>query len=53
MIKVCLKFVCLAGFSDMKNRFVPEKCKSFDRKCDWKEISGGQHHTIALDGEGE
>lgn len=40
------------GFSDMKNRFVPEKCKSFAGKATWKEISGGQHHTIALDSEG-
>ena len=37
----------------MKNRFVPEKCKAFSADKKWCEISGGQHHTLALDGEGK
>ncbi|XP_053395077.1 regulator of chromosome condensation-like isoform X2 [Mercenaria mercenaria] len=39
------------GFSDMTNRFVPEKIKSFDKK-NWVCIQGGQHHTVAQDNEG-
>ena len=35
----------------MKNRFVPELVKSFAKK-GWAELSGGQHHTIALDDAG-
>ena len=41
-----------AGISDMKNKYIPEKCVSFDPKKDWMSISGGQHHTLALDGSG-
>ena len=37
----------------MKNRFVPELVKSFNREKGWVEISGGQHHTIALDSSGK
>ncbi|XP_060594377.1 regulator of chromosome condensation-like isoform X1 [Ruditapes philippinarum] len=39
------------GFSEMTNRFVPEKVKSFDKK-NWTCLEGGQHHTIALDDKG-
>ena len=37
----------------MKNRFVPEKVKSFSTDKGWLDISGGQHHTLALDSEGK
>ena len=37
----------------MKNRFVPEKVKSFSTDRGWLDISGGQHHTLALDSEGK
>ena len=37
----------------MKNRFVPELVKSFDGSKGWKEMSGGQHHTLALDKNGK
>lgn len=40
------------GFDDMVNRFVPDKVKSFAKDKDWKQIAGGQHHTIALDKNG-
>lgn len=40
------------GFADMKNRFVPQLVKSFNKKT-WKEIVGGQHHTVMLDTEGQ
>ncbi|KAK2168914.1 hypothetical protein LSH36_13g10022 [Paralvinella palmiformis] len=40
------------GFSDMLNRFMPEISSSFDSNKGWKEISGGQHHTLALDKDG-
>jgi hypothetical protein len=36
----------------MVNRYVPDKCKSFQKDLDWKDISGGQHHTLALDKDG-
>lgn len=39
------------GFSDITNRFVPEKIKSFDKK-NWICIEGGQHHTVAQDDQG-
>ena len=39
------------GFNDMKNRFVPEKVKSF--KGNFVSIGSGQHHTVALDNEGK
>jgi len=35
----------------MNNRFVPEKVKSFSNK-KWSCISGGQHHTVAMDSDG-
>ncbi|ELT90046.1 hypothetical protein CAPTEDRAFT_159495 [Capitella teleta] len=41
------------GFDDMVNRYVPDRCKSFKTDLDWKDISGGQHHTIALDANGQ
>jgi len=40
------------GISDMQNKFMPEKCKSFACDKNWMSISGGQHHTLALDGAG-
>ena len=36
----------------MKNRYVPELVKSFAADRNWAELSGGQHHTIALDEAG-
>lgn len=39
------------GFPDMLNRFVPEKVKTFDKK-NFISIAGGQHHTVALDADG-
>ena len=41
------------GFDDMQNRFVPVLVKSFEPKKDWQLIAGGQHHTVAIDGEGK
>ncbi|XP_005105535.1 regulator of chromosome condensation isoform X2 [Aplysia californica] len=41
------------GFGDMENRFVPERVKSFSENGPWSMISGGQHHTVALDGKGK
>ncbi|KAL3868081.1 hypothetical protein ACJMK2_040918 [Sinanodonta woodiana] len=40
------------GFNDMKNRFVPDQVKSFNFK-KWQKIQSGQHHTIALDTDGQ
>ena len=37
----------------MLNRFMPEISSSFDSNKGWKEISGGQHHTLALDKDGK
>ena len=37
----------------MENRFVPSISKSFNKSLGWKQISGGQHHAIALDKSGE
>ena len=37
----------------MQNKFIPEKSNSFVGSNDWQEISGGQHHTIARDAQGE
>lgn len=36
----------------MKNRFMPSKVDSFKDR-DWIDISGGQHHTVALDAAGK
>ena len=37
----------------MDNRFVPERVASFAANGQqWQAISGGQHHTVALDSEG-
>ena len=36
----------------MKNRYVPEKVPSFNPASGWQEISGGQHHSVALDKQG-
>jgi regulator of chromosome condensation len=41
------------GIPDMQNKFVPEKAASFAKDKNWSMISGGQHHTIALDGQGK
>ncbi|XP_060077678.1 regulator of chromosome condensation-like [Ylistrum balloti] len=40
------------GFSDMKNRFVPERVGSFSVK-KWLKLDGGQHHTVAMDTNGK
>ena len=37
----------------MKNRFVPERVKSFSAEKNWKVIAGGQHHTLAVDKDGK
>lgn len=39
------------GFNDMTSRFVPEKIKSFNGQS-WISVAGGQHHTVALDKDG-
>ena len=36
----------------MLNKFVPEKVKAFDKK-NFVSIEGGQHHTVAMDGDGK
>jgi len=41
------------GFDDLKSRYVPELSKSFDSDRCWKKIASGQHHTIALDNDGQ
>ncbi len=43
----------ISGISDMVNRFMPEKVKSFTPDKKWASISGGQHHTLALDESGK
>jgi regulator of chromosome condensation len=41
------------GFTDNKSRFTPVKSYSFNRyDIDWKRISGGQHHVLALSADG-
>ena len=37
----------------MVNRFMPSTSTSFDKSLGWTQISGGQHHAIALDKSGE
>lgn len=37
----------------MKNKFVPEKVESFEKRKNWAMISIGQHHTVALDADGK
>ncbi|XP_054716060.1 regulator of chromosome condensation-like [Uloborus diversus] len=39
------------GYEGERVSFIPKKVSSFDNK-EWKEISGGQHHTLTLDTEG-
>ncbi|GIY11344.1 regulator of chromosome condensation [Caerostris extrusa] len=39
------------GYENERVRFVPKQIASFNSK-EWKQISGGQHHTLALDSEG-
>ncbi|KAJ8306528.1 hypothetical protein KUTeg_017073 [Tegillarca granosa] len=41
------------GFSDMENRFMPERVTSFSSDKEWTCIDGGQHHTVALDSDGK
>ncbi|XP_059172276.1 regulator of chromosome condensation-like [Physella acuta] len=41
------------GFNDMVNRFIPERVTSFSEKGSWSMLSGGQHHTVALDSKGK
>ena len=50
LIRQCFFF---SGFGDTENRFVPSIVKSLDPKKKWLDISGGQHHSLALDGEGK
>ena len=48
---VCL---CGKGFGDMENRFIPERAQSFAvHGREWQVLSGGQHHTVALDTKGD
>lgn len=41
------------GFGDMVNRFNAERVKSFSESGPWACISGGQHHTVAMNSEGK
>lgn len=42
------------GFSDMENRFVPERVNSFaEHTKKWVKVQAGQHHTMLLDEEGK
>lgn len=41
------------GFADMENRFMPERSPSFSIDKDWQAMSGGQHHALALDKQGQ
>ena len=36
----------------MVNRFNAERVKSFSESGPWACISGGQHHTVAMNSEG-
>ncbi|KAK7100546.1 regulator of chromosome condensation-like isoform X2 [Littorina saxatilis] len=40
------------GFGDIENRFIPERVQSFAGR-QWQILSGGQHHTVAMDSEGK
>ncbi|GAB1603361.1 regulator of chromosome condensation-like isoform X1 [Argonauta hians] len=40
------------GFSDLEDRFIPQKVTSFSNK-QWLDITGGMHHTVALSDEGK
>lgn len=40
------------GFENNDNRFVLERSASFSTRS-WKQIAGGQHHTLALDNTGK
>lgn len=40
------------GSEDIKNHFILERSESFSSK-KWVQISGGQHHTLALDEKGK
>lgn len=46
-----LKWKC-SGLKDATTNFHPQMSKTFSGKV-WKHISSGQHHTIALDDEGQ
>jgi len=41
------------GFGDMGNRYNAERVKSFSEGGSWQMISGGQHHSVALDTDGK
>ncbi|CAL1547154.1 unnamed protein product [Lymnaea stagnalis] len=41
------------GFGDMENRFVPGRSQTFSESGPWEMISGGQHHTVALNAKGK
>ncbi|BFZ00162.1 hypothetical protein BsWGS_03200 [Bradybaena similaris] len=41
------------GVGDMVNRFIPERARWFSENGPWSEISGGQHHTVALHRNGK
>ncbi|XP_036362484.1 regulator of chromosome condensation isoform X1 [Octopus sinensis] len=40
------------GFSDLEDRFVPQKVLSFSDQT-WLDIGGGMHHTVALSSDGK
>ena len=53
LVENVFDYLCsFKGFPDMKNKFIPELSKTFAREKNWMAISGGQHHTLALDGKG-
>ncbi|KAK3089922.1 hypothetical protein FSP39_007654 [Pinctada imbricata] len=41
------------GFSDINNRFSPERVASLSDDKDIQQLEGGQHHTVALTTEGK
>jgi alpha-tubulin suppressor-like RCC1 family protein len=42
----------VAGLEEQKSHFHPMVSRAFSGKS-WVQICGGQHHSIALDSEGE
>lgn len=45
-------FVEISGLKKQDTHFHPQMSKTFSGKV-WRHISSGEHHTIALDGEGQ
>lgn len=41
------------GLGDLENRFTPVRIDNFTNSKDWQCVASGQHHTIALDGNGK